>query len=114
MKKPKKPSFSKRGIVHVFLLYAELIAFGQIAMWYFGDLSSLDSMWLYALPPILALLGYFLKAVKENTCGGIVYDCAMKQQEQARKDIATDSDKLNEGMDDTDETLDDETTPFDE
>ena len=114
MKKPKKPSFSKRGIVLVFLLYAELIAFGQIAMWYFGDLSSLDSMWLYALPPILALLGYFLKAVKENTCGGIVYDCAMKQQKQARKDVATDSDTLNEGMDDTDETLDDETTPFDE
>ncbi len=89
MKQQKKPSFSKRGIVFVFLLYAELIAFGQIAMWYFGDLSSLDSMWLYALPPILALLGYFLKAVKENTCGGIVYDCAMKQQERALSDEKT-------------------------
>lgn len=82
MKRNKKPkrSFSKLGIILVFLLYAELMAFGQIAMWFFGDLSSLDSMWLYAVPPILALLGYFLKATKENTCGGIVYDCALKKE----------------------------------
>ena len=88
MKRPKKHSFSKCGILFVFLLYAELIVFGQVAMWYFGDLSSLDSMWLYALPPILALLGYFLKATKENTCGGIIYDCAMKQQNAEHHDDA--------------------------
>lgn len=86
MKRPK--CFSKIGMAVVLILYAELILFGQIAMWYFGDLSSLDSMWLYAIPPILALLGYFLKSCKENTCGGIVYDTALKQQKAADTETA--------------------------
>lgn len=113
MKQPKKPSFSKRGIVLVFLLYAELIAFGQIAMWYYGDLSSLDSMWLYALPPILALLGYFLKAVKENTCGGIVYDCAMKQQKPTGNDMPDDFDECSE-CEESMAKSNDEVSPFNE
>ena len=88
--KRKKICFSKIGIILSFLLYAELIAFGQIAMWHFDDLSSLNNMWLYALPPIIALMGYFMKAMKENTCGGIVYDAAMKEKQPETEEEETD------------------------
>ncbi|MGN1014728.1 MAG: hypothetical protein ACI4PM_05165 [Butyricicoccus sp.] len=91
--KHKKLCFSKVGIVLSFLLYTELIVFGQAAMWHFGDLSSLDNLWLYALPPIIALLGYFLKATKENTCGGIVYETAMKESAADKKTDETEPER---------------------
>lgn len=81
MRAKKKLCFSKKVLVFACIMYAEAVAFGQIAMWHFGNLDSLSDMWINIVPPIIAIIAYYLKAAKENCKGGIVYDAALKEEE---------------------------------
>ena len=74
-------SFSKKIVIFACLMYAEAVAFGQIAMWHFGNLESLSDMWINIVPPIIAIIAYYAKAAKENCKGGITYDAALGGEE---------------------------------
>ena len=66
----------------VIAMYIEAVVVGQAAMFIFKDISSLDSMWINIVPPIIAIIAYYIKSAKENCKGGIVYDSALKEEEE--------------------------------
>ena len=78
----KKWCFSKWIVVILIAMYVEQIVFGQMAMWHFGNLDSLPEMWVNVVPPVIGIIGYFIKSGMENRRGGITYDCAMKESEE--------------------------------
>ena len=83
MKKPKKKlCFSKIIVIVVIVMYIEAVIVGQVAMFAFHDISSLEVMWINIVPPIIAIIAYYIKAAKENCKGGITYDAAMKEEEE--------------------------------
>ena len=51
-------------------------------MFAFKDISSLEAMWINIVPPIIAIIAYYIKSAKENCKGGIIYDAAMKEEEK--------------------------------
>ena len=70
----KKPSTSKIILFIVILMVIEIICFAEYEMNKLGDLTP-----MYSLIGIVGVLApiikhYYLKATKENTKGGIVYD----------------------------------------
>ena len=80
-KKFKLPSTSKLVLAGVILLSVEIVIFCQYMMSKTNDLSA-----LYVLIGIPATLipivwAYFSKSKAENTSGGIVYETAMRSQE---------------------------------
>lgn len=74
-------SCSKIIVLFACLMYSEVVIFGQIAMWHFGNIESLPEMWVNIVPPIIAIIAYFAKAAKENCKGGITYDSALREEE---------------------------------
>lgn len=50
----------------------------MVAMWHFADLAALYALVGAAVSECIGYVSYNLKATKENTKGGIVYDSAMK------------------------------------
>ena len=81
-KAKKKICFSKIIVIAVIAMYIEIVIVGQAAMFVFKDISSLDAMWINIVPPIIAILAYYIKAARENCKGGITYDAAMKKEEK--------------------------------
>lgn len=77
----KKWTNSKLIVWVIVFMYAEAVIYGQVAMWWFEDISSLPDMWVNVLPPIIAIIAYFIKSTLENRKGGITYDSAMKESE---------------------------------
>ena len=75
----KKWCYSKLIVAVLIAIYVEQVVYGQVAMWHFGNLDSLPDMWANIVPPIIGLLGYFIKSAVENRRGGIVYDSTMKE-----------------------------------
>ena len=55
--------------------------YSLIAMFFFGDLSSLPALIAAVVGTCISFIGYEIKSGKENTTGGIVYESAMKQLE---------------------------------
>lgn len=74
-----KLCFSKKIVIFALVMYFEAVVFGQVAMWHFGNLDSLSDMWINIVPPIIAIIAYYIKAAKENCKGGIVYDKALEK-----------------------------------
>ena len=74
-------SCSKIIVLFACLMYAEVVIFGQAAMWHFGNIESLPEMWVNIVPPIIAIIAYFAKSAVENRKGGIVYDSALREDE---------------------------------
>lgn len=81
MKNKKKLCFSKKIVIFACIMYTEAVIFGQVAMWHFGNIDSLSDMWINIVPPIIAIIAYYIKAAKENCKGGITYEKAMKEEE---------------------------------
>lgn len=79
----KKLCFSKKIVVFACFMYFEAVIFGQVAMWHFGNIDSLSDMWINIVPPIIAIIAYYVKAAKENCKGGLTYEKAMKEEEEA-------------------------------
>ncbi len=72
-------------------MYLEIVIYGQVAMWYFGNIDSLANMWEFIAPPIVAVLAYFAKSAVENRKGGIVYETALaKAPEMAAEEEEAD------------------------
>lgn len=81
--KLKLPSTSKLILIGAVLLCLEIVVFCEYVMITLGDTSA-----MYVLVGIPATLipiiwGYYSKSKAENTVGGIVYDMAMMQNENA-------------------------------
>lgn len=79
----KMPSTSKLILLGAVLLCLEIVIFCEYVMIRFGDTSA-----MYVLVGIPATLipiiwGYYSKAKAENTKGGITYDMAMMENENA-------------------------------
>lgn len=83
----KKPSTSKIILFIVFLMVIEIICFAEYEMNKLGDLTP-----MYSLIGIVGVLApiikhYYLKATKENTKGGIVYDKALYDDSESVEDV---------------------------
>lgn len=81
--KPKKNKLcTSKKIVYFFcFMYLEVVIYGQVAMWHFGNIDSLANMWEFIVPPIVAVLAYYAKSAVENRKGGIVYEKTLKEEE---------------------------------
>lgn len=82
----KLPSTSKLVLLGAILLCLQIIIFCEYTMLKLGDLSAMYV--LIGIPAALApvILGYYHKSKCENTAGGIVYETAMKEKENAAKE----------------------------
>lgn len=87
MRKPKKKmEESKFYIRLMFVLVFEIIIFAETVMWRTGDLSSLYALIGISATLVGALVPYYMKAKAQNTIGGITYDSAMAQYQQAQEE----------------------------
>ena len=78
---PKKITTTKLIILYLFIVLNVILIFSMITMVYFADLSSLSVLITDIAAQVLLTLGYFIKATRENTVGGIVYETTMKRIE---------------------------------
>lgn len=77
----RRLSYSKLILIGMSVMTALIVVFSCVMIYRTGDLTPLA----YLIPAVFAELAtatgfYFRKAEKENTKGGIVYDVAMKGQ----------------------------------
>ena len=80
--KPKeKLSFSKMAFIFIVGNCTVIEIYALIAMFHFGDLSSLSALITAVVGECVALLAYMVKSQHENTSGGIVYETAMRKLE---------------------------------
>lgn len=80
--KPKeKLSFSKIAFIFMIGNCVVIEIYALIAMFYFGDLSSLSALIAAVIGECVTMLGYFIKSQHENTKDGIVYETTMKKLE---------------------------------
>ena len=78
--KEKKPlSFSKMAVIFIFANCCVIELYSMVVMVVFHDLSSLGSLVMAVVGQCASLLGYFIKASRENTESGIVYETTMLQ-----------------------------------
>ena len=78
--KEKKPlSFSKMAVIFIFANCCVIELYSMVVMAVFHDLSSLGSLVMAVVGQCASLLGYFIKASRENTESGIVYETTMLQ-----------------------------------
>lgn len=106
-KSKKKPSWGKIMMAVVFGLCIEIVLYAEAVMWVKSDISA-----LYALIGVPAAMvgtfwAYASKSKAENTEGGITYDMAMRQYDQATPTTVQDAE--DEVVED-DEVADDEVT----
>ncbi len=73
------PSTSKLVLIVSALLCVEVLAFCQYMIWLTGDTSTLYAMVGSLFTFMGVVLGYFVKATKENSVGGITYESAMAE-----------------------------------
>lgn len=80
--KPKeKLSFSKMAFIFMIGNCVIIEIYALVAMFYFGDLSSLSALIAAVVGECVTTLGYFIKSQHENTKDGIIYETAMKKLE---------------------------------
>lgn len=80
--KPKeKLSFSKMAFIFMISNCVIIEVYALVAMFYFGDLSSLSALVAAVVGECVITLGYFIKSQHENTKDGIIYETAMKKLE---------------------------------
>lgn len=77
----KGPSTSKLALAYIFGSCTTVQIFSMVAMWRLGDLSPLSTLIGSVVGEAISYCAYTVKAAKENTAGGIVYDAAMSQTE---------------------------------
>lgn len=78
--KPKeKLSFSKVAFIFMIGNCIVIEIYALIAMFFFGDLSSLSTLIAAVVGECLSFLAFEIKSLKENTVGGIVFESAMKK-----------------------------------
>ena len=78
--KEKKPlSFSKMAVIFIFANCCVIELYSMVVMAVFHDLSSLGPLAMASVGQCASLLGYFVKASRENTENGIVYETTMLQ-----------------------------------
>ena len=75
----KPLSFSKMAVIFIFANCCVIELYSMIVMAVFHDLSSLGSLVMAVVGQCASLLGYFIKASRENTESGIVYETTMLQ-----------------------------------
>lgn len=80
--KPKeKLTFSKGIFIFMIANCIVIEIYALIAMFFFGDLSSLSALIAAVVGECITTIGYFVKAGRENTKDGIVYETAMMKLE---------------------------------
>ena len=80
--KPKeKLSFSKMAFIFMIANCVVIEIYALVAMFFFGDLSSLSALIAAVVGECISFLCFEIKSGKENTTGGIVYESAMKKLE---------------------------------
>lgn len=80
--KPKeKLTFSKMAFIFMISNCIVIEVYALVAMFFFGDLSSLSALIAAVVGECITMLSYFIKSGHENTSGGIVYETAMKKLE---------------------------------
>lgn len=90
--RPKeKLSFSKMAFIFMIGNCVAIEIYALIAMFYFGDLSSLSALIAAVVGECVTTLGYFIKAQHENTKDGIIYETAMKKLEHELDNSTDDS-----------------------
>lgn len=88
---PREPlSFSKMAFIFMIGNCVVIEIYALIAMFYFGDLSSLSALIAAVVGECICTIGYFVKAAHENTTGGIVYESAMKKLEHELENNSND------------------------
>lgn len=79
-KKIALPSTSKLMAFYLFFFFNVITVYAMVAMWHFQDLSYLGVLVTDLASQVLVYLIYSVKALKENSAGGITYDLAMTAQ----------------------------------
>lgn len=90
----RKIQGSKIGLYYIYIMATVIQIFSMIAMWHFMDLSPLAGLIAATVGEVFAYAAYSAKSAKENTKGGIVYETAMKAQEEAKIEL-TEEDEVN-------------------
>lgn len=79
----KKLTGSKVGLYYIYIMATVIQIFSMVAMWHLQDLSALGGMIAATVGEVFAYASYSAKSAKENTKGGIVYETAIKEQNEA-------------------------------
>ena len=80
--KPKeKLSFSKMAFIFMIANCVVIEIYALVAMFFFGDLSSLSALIAAVVGECICTIGYFVKAGRENVANGIIYETTMKKLE---------------------------------
>lgn len=88
--KSKLPPTSKLVLLVVFLICIEILIFSQYAMIETGDISALYTLIGVPVTLVPICIAYMIKSKAENSVGGIVYETAMAQLNQANLNFGTD------------------------
>ncbi len=83
----KRPSESKLALRLVFFYVFEFTLFCQYMMYVTGDTSALSAVFANMFVLVATVLGYYHKAGKENTQGGITYESAMLEKQNFQSDV---------------------------
>ena len=86
----EKLSFSKVAFIFMITNCVVIELYALVAMFYFGDLSSLSALIAAVVGECVSFLCFEIKSGKENTVGGIVYESAMKKLEYELENNSTD------------------------
>lgn len=82
-RKKKKLSTSKAGLWYMMIMCTIIQIYSMLAMWHFMDLSPLTALIGATVGEVFAYWVYSLKAGKENCEGGITYEMALKDNDNA-------------------------------
>lgn len=86
----EKLSFSKVAFIFMITNCVVIEVYALVAMFYFGDLSSLSALIAAVVGECVSFLCFEIKSGKENTVGGIVYESAMKKLEHELENNSND------------------------
>lgn len=88
----KEPlSFSKMAFIFMIGNCIAIEVYALVAMFIFGDLSSLSALIAAVVGECMSFLVFEIKSGKENTTGGIVYETAMKKLEHELENNSDDA-----------------------
>ncbi len=86
-----KLSFSKIAFIFMLSNCVVIEIYALVAMFYFGDLSSLSALIAAVVGECVSFLAFEIKSGKENTSGGIIYESAMKKLEHELENSSDDA-----------------------
>lgn len=87
----KLPSTSKLILIAVFVMCIEILIFSQYAMLKFGDLAAMYALIGVPVSLIPIVWKYMDKSKAENTVGGITFETAMHELNNAHSDCNNES-----------------------